>query len=99
MVITKLSNAIISMLLVLAIFHFANPSLMDQLSFNITTEKSAQEGENLEGDDKEAESPKLFFTHAITLALFCPPTKASFECSTTTLQELKNRPYKPPIFS
>jgi hypothetical protein len=99
MVMTKLSNAIISMLLVLAIFHFANPSFMDQLSFDISTEKSAQEGENIESDDKEAESPKLFFTHAITLALFCPPTKASFECSAITVQQIKNRPYKPPIFS
>ncbi|MEO1937607.1 MAG: hypothetical protein ABGW85_03125, partial [Sulfurimonas sp.] len=50
----------INIFLVLAVFHFANPSFTEKIPFDITTEKSAQEGENLECDDKEESEKKLF---------------------------------------
>ena len=89
----------LNIFLVLAIFHFANPSFTEKNPFDITTEKSAQEDENLECDDKDESEKKLFVLLFDNKFLFQPKTPTYITTTSTQTQTTQNNPYKPPIFS
>jgi len=101
----KIYTFIINMLLVFAVFHFANPSFTDKNLLEIATEKSTQESQqsnSLELDDtEESENEEKFFVlfmnntpsliHLVSIKCYLPQQSNS--------NTIKNNPYKPPIFS
>ena len=89
----------LNIFLVLAIFHFANPSFTEKNPFDITTEKSVQKGENLECDNKEESEKKLFVLLFENKFLFQLKTPTYITTASTQTQTTQNNPYKPPIFS
>jgi len=95
----SLHTIAMNIFLVLAIFHFTNPSFTEKNTFDISTEKSAQEGENLECDDKEESEKKLFVLLFESQFLFQVQTPAFRTSAFTLSKTTQNSPYKPPIFS
>ena len=95
----SLYTIVLNIFLVLAIFHFANPSFTEKTPFDITTEKSAQESESLECDDKEESEKKLFVLLFENKSLFQLKTPTYITTTSTQNTTIQNNPYKPPIFS